>query len=216
MAITLAQLRARIRRRSNDPEGRLWSDDLIDDGIREALLALGDYSGVVTSYTYTSEEDEADSFELPADFLRLVKVPPLRSSSGGTDEYTFSEYLNAYQPEPGDEGDSGYWIAGGAIHVTDGVDAGETFTIVYEALWPSVAEEDDELDLPHWAERALGFYAIYYCLQLDGVKAAREGFSKTHYESGRPTDNPGLQSASWFFEQFDAICTRNMRHGDGR
>ena len=219
MTLTLAQLRDRVRRRSNDPEGRLWKDDLVDDAINEALLALGDYSGKLAQHTFTSSADDTESFELPSDFLRLVKVvPPVHSSAGGAT----TPYLDEYRPEPGEyhydaddySAPTGYYILDDDIYFPQGVDDGETVDIVYEALWPAVSADSDEIDLPFWAERAVGYYAIYYCLQLDGVKAAREGFSKTQYESGRPTDNPGLQSASWFFEQFEAICTRNMRKGD--
>jgi len=201
-----------------------FSDALIDDGVNDGLVALCDYSGQVKQHIWTSVADDTSEFELPPDHIRFLDPPPLRRGVSTLVTYTWSDspYLGTVEFEPGDyhygadETDApiGVQVIGNTLIVTDGVDTDETLTITHEALWPVVTADSDKLDLPYWAERALGFYVVYYCLQSQGADFAVLGNWKTQRDAGRSTDNPGLEGAGWFLKQFEAICERHIRHNE--
>jgi len=220
MTITLSDFRERFRRRAKDTEDYRWSDELVDDAINDGLRALGDYSGVITQHTFASVADDTKTFTLPANFLRQLDTPPLKTGTTDEDTISFadSEYLGEvrYAPEDTDyDADDvsapiGWRIVGDSLIATAGLDDGETLTIVYEALWPEVKNDSDALDLPFWAEMALLHYCHYYCLMQEGTLFSTETFWKTNLDS-RPIGNPAFEGCDWFLKQFESICQKHIR-----
>jgi len=208
-----------IRRRIGDEEegdATRFSDDLVLDAINAALFALADYAGQVKQQAWTPTVD-TPTFQLPDDLIRVLRVARTDPGSDSLSTLAETEYLAYSRPEAGEfapeagEGYANYDLVGSLLLIGDSVTAGQTLTVTYEGYWEEV-KKNGKLELPGWAFGALPLYAIYTLLQKPGATMAVEGGWKTRRDAGKPTDNPALESASWFRIQFERICEKHIVH----
>jgi len=177
MAQTLADLRTRVRRRLNDPDGAVWPDAEINDLLRQSYQDLAHAAHVFWDERYADNLPRGLSYT--ADFERAYL-----DFDFGRASYTYAVEMRQFTPEylasgPGSytspfEAINGY-LVGAPIPATS--ELPETVVAVDRVLWDSmsvtaVTPRDLERKDTRYQQTTGEVYA--YMWQQDGVRTFRK------------------------------------------
>lgn len=204
---SLTELKARILRILNDPDGAGYTDTLLLDSVNAAQLAIMPWTPKTASETITGDGTEV-SFDLPEDFYDVDAV--LIDSTG---EIIREAFLDAGATH-GDniEEDNDYLILGNEIVFSKAIDAAATYTLYYRANWTPLEDDDDTTECPAFVHYALCLYAAAYALLPTSVTSGEIRQFGTKVDSGNPEHNPVQRTVEFLMRMFAQEMNRHPTH----
>ena len=207
---TLSELRARILRLLDDPEGAGYSDDLLLNAISAALDAILPWAPK-TSISSITGDGTTKAFPLPTD---LYEIEALVDESTG-------EVLPRSVLAPGlllgvNSRNNNDWLEypSGSISFSKAPSNGATYTLYYLAYHskPTEMSNDFTLSTPDFCIIGLALYAEAYALLPAAVGVAEIGSFKTRVDSGTPEHNPFQRAVTFIMEAFTREMNRHPKH----
>jgi hypothetical protein len=192
---TLSDLRDRVLRVVNDPSSSQFTADTVNDGILAALEAILPWISKPSIATLVGDAEETE-FELPTDIYRITAV------FDGTSGTYLPENVMAALKAPGDNEANNDWMQypSGSISFANAPE--NDVTVYYGAVWGTPVDDDDAIESPTWADRALVFYAASYALLERASSSANIRQWNVQVDSGTPVMNPMRDMSSYFLERF--------------
>ena len=206
---TLGDMIARTRRALGDPGGEepLYSDELLFDGVLEALIVILPWVSKENTYEITGDGATFE-FELPSDFTEVEAV--------------WSESLQQFLPKAGlfpgatwlngesSTSDVNMWLEypHNYLSFSSAPLSEEIIKVFYASYWGAPEDEDDELEVPAFALPGIMYYTAAYCLTPKAAQSANVRQYGTKVDSGVPIHNPVADMAKFLLYRFEAEMNR--------
>jgi hypothetical protein len=208
---TFSDLRLRILRMLNDPDGEGNTDALIMDAINAAFDAILPWTPKTATSQITGD-GSAVEFALPADCYEVEALVvndtgehlPRAILAPGQTRGTYTPNTNDFLEYPS-----------GSITLSKNLDTDEIYDLFYLAHWTKIANSDgwdSIIEVPSRAETGIVLYASAYLLLPQGVSAAEIRQFNTRVDSGTPEQNPMQKTALWMIELFQREMNRHPKH----
>jgi len=176
-------------------EGTSTSSDYLTEGVAAALRRIT--ARVWKRSVYTISE-EGSVFVLPTDLINVEAVysslqkgfiPRMAlRSSGALNVQAGNTWLEYPQ---------------GSITLINPIEANQSITIYYAALWDSPSLDEDVLESPSYTDTALALYATSYCFLKKASSSAEIRQFAQRIDSGQPTDIPAKEMSTFFMKRFE-------------
>jgi len=196
MTLTYAQFVGKVQRLISDPDGTVYSDELLHDAVCAAHDAVLPWVPNYNDVVLTAGSD-GDLFILPTDVydLQAVQVvetmlfiPRATLASGTTRGYTLAE--NDWIESP-----RGY------LSLSKALSEGATLSLHYLASWPKPPLPGSTtfvIRVPEYAHQGMIYYAASIVLTPPIVDTATLNPFKSRVDSGNPEHNPMRDVSNWF------------------
>jgi hypothetical protein len=207
---TLAEAIAKVRRLCNDPGGAepTFEDELVMDGILEALKAILPWTAKEATYTY-SGDGSTSSFAVPEECYEIQAI--------------YSNLLDTFIPRVGlfpgagwQNGESStldqnYFVEypNDMISLSTPPGNSEDITIYYTKYWTEPEDSDEDLEPPPYAFAGILLFAASWILSTKATSAANIRQYGTKVDSGVPTQNPMLDMSKYYLQRFDMEMNRH-------
>lgn len=209
-----ATLKAQIARKLDDPTYNKYSEDLLEDGVNDALAAFASaHTGIASDFEITGDGSTYD-FDLPDGIVE----------SEGKGVYAVHWEKNAWLKEleywPGKAWKSSsrststvpkayvLWPRG-KISFTRIPDSGQAITVHYVAHYPIVSGDTTEILVPRWAREAIKLYVAANALEPTATSTGDLRRWNKQRDSGNPEDNPVLQLAHHYMQRYYDILAQH-------
>jgi hypothetical protein len=206
---TLGDTIDKVRRILGDPGGTapLYGDELITDGVLEALKAILPWVFKEESTDFTGDGATYE-FALPSDCAEVQAVWSYSSK-----QFLPRAGLYPHAPWCAGEGsafDTNIWLEFpyGNISLSTAPASSERIVVYYAAYWEEPEDQDDELEVPAYALPGIAYYTAAYALAPKAVGAANVRQYNTKVDSGVPIHNPMVDMAKFLMARFEAEMSR--------
>lgn len=208
---TLAQLKNKILRLLDDPDGEAYDSELMADAVAAAHKAILPWQPKLATQTFIGD-GTTTAYALPTDFYQVdgvcdetgLVIPPAslapRQMRGANMAGTTNDWL---------EYPSGY------LSFSHAINRGDAYTLYYQAQWAVPTSDSDALEVPEYLITAICLYASAYCMFPAAAGASEYGQYKSRIDSGRPTDNPVADRALFLLKLFEQTMSSYPSHIKG-
>lgn len=194
---TLSELRERVYRVLSDKTHGQYDIDLMNDAISASLEAILPWV-FKRSMTTLETDGETVTFELPDDYYRVTGV--LDVSSG---YYIPQNTLAAGQTPGGRSLETNQdWLEYPDKSISLANIPEGDIVVYYAATWEVPVDDEDVIEAPLWAHRALVFYAASYALLDKASSASNIRQWNVQVDSGTPAMNPMRDMSTYYMERF--------------
>lgn len=204
---TLGELRLRILRLLDDPEGAGYPNELLFDGMSAALDAILPWAPKTATITLACN-GVLTTFALPADLYDIESLVAKNGEVLPRISLSPGNFLGVSAPNPYS------WLEYPAGSVSFGKAPPDIVTLYYLAYWdkPSTFNADFVLTTPGYVIHGLALYSMAYALNPAAVGVAEINPYKTRVDSGTPEHNPLQRSVSFIMEAFTREMNRHPKH----
>jgi hypothetical protein len=198
---TLSSLKERLIRLLGDTieagssplGGKLYSADLLADGIRAGLDAILQYVPDIKTVDFVQIGTQ-NSYSLPADLYRIEAIQSL-----ATGEYI--QELNFFEDRLADllwlDAPTGY-VTFSYTLPTNGI------RMYYSAKWSSPSGDNDTIASPGITHVGILLYAASYCkLPRAGLASMTRQYLSKEIDSGTPIMNPEMDASTYFLKRYE-------------
>lgn len=206
---TLGELRGKILRILDDPDGGAYSADLIYDGIDAGYVAILPWvpKPEVDETTLTGD-GSTDSFALPDDLFEVQSVI-VQSTGEVLPRAVFVP--GAYHGENIDPTNDWVLFPNGYITFSKPLNSGEVYELWYTAFWQMPDDMNNlsvDLEVPRSVITGLTYYAAAYMLMPSAVGAAELRQFGTRPDTGTPEHNPVRDAVTYLMSAFQREMNR--------
>lgn len=207
MSITFSDFSAKVLRVLGDPDGNLFSDELIYDGCLAAHSAILPWlpkeatNEIITDST-SGSLGAGGIYALPSDCYQLQSVqlvstgeflPKATLASGTARNVGNTQYID--------------WIEypHGSLSLSEQLSSDEKLKLFYFAYWNAPSSDTDTeftFEVPDPAHIGMVYYTGAHCLMPKAVDAAQIRQFNQRMDSGNPEHNPLKVEAKYLLERF--------------
>ena len=214
-SIAWGTLKPQIARKLNDSTYKTYSEDLLLDGVNDALEAFAAaHTGVMSDFQLTGDGTTYE-FDLPGDIVE----------EEGAGVYAVHWEKNTWLPRleywPGEAWPNstrttssrplGYILwPQGKISFSRIPDSAQAVTVHYVAYYPEITSDATLITVPRWAREAIKLYVCAVAMEPASAKAGKLGQYKSRKEAGQPEDNPLLRLAEHYMRRYYDILNAHM------
>jgi len=204
---TLGDLRLRILRMLDDPEGGGYPNELLFDGMCAALDAILPWVPK-TAITTLACDGTLTAFALPDDLYDIESLVAYNGEVLPRISLSPGNFLGVNAPNPYS------WLEYPAGSVSFGKAPPDAVTLYYLAYWdkPETYDANFVLTTPGYAIHGLALYSMAYALNPAAVGVAEINPYKTKVDSGTPEHNPLQRSVTFILEAFTREMNRHPKH----
>jgi hypothetical protein len=198
-----------VRRLLGDPGGDapLYPDELISDGVLEALKTILPWVAKESAAAYTGDGSTFE-YALPSD---CAEVDAVWSGAQGAFLPRAGFFPGAaWSYGEGSALDENAWLdyPAGRLILAAPPANGKVIQVFYSAYWPEPADLTDTLAAPEYALPGIKYYAAAYALAPKAVSSANVRQFNTKVDSGTPVQNPMADMVKFFLARFEAEMGR--------
>lgn len=185
-----------------DPSMATYNEQVITDGLNAGLDAVLPWASDRKVFVPTA--GSVSELTLPSDIYRILSV------YDGASGYFIPESAMLPSQRPGNNQQSqNAWVyLSSKLMFFSSLEASK-LQVIYEAQWPHFGDlenanypEDEVVAIPRWAERAVEYYACYYCyLSKAGATGSVRQYN-IQVDSGNPSHNPLADMAKAYHDAF--------------
>jgi hypothetical protein len=199
MTTTYSDLRSRVLRSLNDPEGSLHSDELVFDALIGAHEAIVQWVPRFSEATLTSGSNGA-LFAIPEDCYQVDVVQTL------SDGLILPKAIfEASKARGNSDLEASDWIESPSGFINLGNEIEGSIQIYYRSYWPAPANIIDlnfPIQPPLSVHLGMVYYACAHCLLPRATSTGGIRQFGTDIDSGKPTDNPLQVMSNLFLQRF--------------
>lgn len=197
---TLGNIRDKVRRLLGDTVGTEYSDELLNDGILDYLVAILPWVTKPKLLEWPSETDTGPLvFTLPTDCYRVIGIQSY-------DGYWIPELLVAVTPPTSKVRVDNDWklFPEGSVSFSASVNSVDHVTLHYGAYWPmpDLYDPSAALETPAWTHQAAVYHVAGYALLNAASNSANVRQWNIRLDSGVPTHNPMKEMSDHYFAHF--------------
>ena len=189
---TLLELRGKLRTEMRkDPNGRIQADSLLDRNLNKAvdkIAAWADFAWPHCDGDYSVTTTPSDgTYDLPEDFVRIekgsredVNIGSVKFNTKPLREVDF-RWLKTTFPSLSIDGDVSYYsVRGFSIYLFKRPTIAAALEFLYRKSPSEMVDDDDDCFFGSDFDKAIVFYAKYYCFRdfdPDSAKIAYDDFT---------------------------------------